>query len=654
MWSNYGVFLAAFRYQSHLVASDILDVMLEHKMDLNYHVTRSCDGLRYLIDVVAKRGDEILMRRLIEEKVQLTGDTLPYAISSGNEDLVLLLLQHGAEVNRVGDLGSSPLAAAIRLQSASMQALIVDKLGISTSSEKPKKAVLKSVLEAASEVGDLQWIEILVQIGVAVRPADLGAVLIIAARERKRDIALALLDASADTHIESNISSQYPPILEALRQRDTMLVRALLDAGANINCDWAQHGDDVSVRRPAIEFAVSWGDIEVVKLIIRAGANINACHDQPALNFAVERKDYALFDLLIKGGCNINNPVAHKLKKTALNAAVESADIVMIHHVIAHGADVHDPVALAAAYKQGPNFLELLLQAHKHRYPKGRPGWGTSVLNSVIELNDFDLFRKLMDGGADANQFVDLRTSFGNAIQQHQTTGLKFVEFMLQEQRRTGCTPETNVRFVFTSALRNQPLETVTAFLAAIRTKSRPLVDLMLRHHADINFPAAYGIKRTPLQQAAEVGSDEILRLFLARGANVNGAAAQRGGGTALQFAAIGGFIPMARLLLELGAEVDAPGSKVNGRTALEGAAWQGRLDMVAMLLKAGAALEGNDQAQIQRAIAFAEENGHSPIAKLLTHYGQTKRLSSIEPSPFERFAEDVFDFQSYGMNQEF
>jgi ankyrin repeat protein len=107
----------------------------------------------------------------------------------------------------------------------------------------------------------------------------------------------------------------------------------------------------------------------------------------------------------------------------------------------------------------------------------------------------------------------------------------------------------------------------------------------------------------------------------------------------------------MAHFLLEAGAEVDAPASKVHGRTALEGAAWQGRLDMVAMLLKAGAALKGNDQAQIQRAISFAEENDHFYIAKLLTHYGQTKRLSSIEPSPFEQFSEELFDYRLYELN---
>ena len=643
-WSKMGIFLAVFRYQSHQVSSDILDVMLKHRVDLNYHVGASPDRTwpRRVIDIVAERGNSFLMQKLLREGVQQTGDTLPCAISSGNEELVHLLLQHGSDVNSVGDLRNSPLAASIRLQRASMSDIIACNMDTSALSQ---GEMFQSALRAASEVGDLKWIKYLVNIGGDVRPADLGTALKIAAKYGKREVALALIDAGADTNISSSIPDNSPALLEALSHRDPVLIHALLNADANPN--YEPFWDTFSARRPAIELAVLWGDMEIVKTIIRAGADVNACCDydesEPALNIAVQKKDYDLLNLLLKAGCDVNNPRARILDATALKTAVKTADIAMVRYVLAHGADVHDPAALVEASKQSRPALDILLDEHNARYPKGRPCWGTGILYSAIESDDFCLFQKLLNGGADANHFVGSTTPLGHAIHWQWATSLKFVEYLLQKQRRTGCTPESIVSSTELFRREVQPRAMVTAFLAAIGTKSRPMIDLMLRYHADVDFAAAYGVKRTPLQRATELGSIETIELLLEKGANVNSPAAQRGGGTALQLAAMQGFIPIARLLLEKGAEVDAPASKVHGRTALEGAAWKGRLDMVTVLLKAGAALHGTDQGQIARAIAFAQENSHVYISELLDRYRQTKTLSSAQIS-----CEEYFDFDLY------
>ena len=634
-WSKQGTFHTLFKYQSHQVCSDTLDIMLEHKVDLNYQVRRRYDHewRSRVIDVVAGRGDLLLMQRLLDAGARQTDDTLPCAIESGNEDLVRLLLQHGGDVNSMGGLRISPLAATRRLQHASMDDIMAGMTDPSTFSN---RGMFQSALSAASEVGDLKWIKELIHGAGDVYADDLGRALTIAVQNRKREVALALIDAGADTNIGLHEHFGHTSaLLEALWHQDSVLVHALLNADGN-------HISD------GIELAVQWGNIEIVKAMIRAGADVNACQ---ALNTAVEKKDYGLCDLLLKANYDVNNPQASRLGMTALKAAVETADVAMVEYVLAQGADIHDPAALVMASKRNRQIFEILLDEHHARYPKGRLGWGSEVLYSAIESADFGLFEMLLDRGANANSCSlpkpfrissDLPTPFGYAIYEQRATDLKFVEYLLREQRRTGCTPESIVWNTAWEVSGNAPLEIITAFLAAIKTKSRPMIDLMLRY-ADVNFPATFGVKRTPLQRATELGSIEIIELLLDKGANVNSPAAQRGGGTALQFAAMGGYIPIAHRLLELGAEVDAPASKVNGRTALEGAAWMGRLDMVTVLLKAGAAQRGTDHGQIARAIKFAEENGHSYICDQLTKYQQTKTLSSAQDS-FEEF----IDYDSY------
>src|SRR5882757_11215689 len=74
-----------------------------------------------------------------------------------------------------------------------------------------------------------------------------------------------------------------------------------------------------------------------------------------------------------------------------------------------------------------------------------------------------------------------------------------------------------------------------------------------VQHDADVNFPAEFGVKRTPLQRATELGNVEFIQLLLERGADVSGPAVLRGGGTAPQFAAVKGYVPTALYCSRMG-----------------------------------------------------------------------------------------------------
>ncbi|PMD43050.1 ankyrin, partial [Hyaloscypha variabilis F] len=135
----------------------------------------------------------------------------------------------------------------------------------------------------------------------------------------------------------------------------------------------------------------------------------------------------------------------------------------------------------------------------------------------------------------------------------------------------------------------------------------------MIDHGADVNKKAIMGLKRTPLQQAVEVNSLELVTLLLGANADANDKPATRGGGTALQLAAIQGNCNIAARLLEYGADLSTPPSIVNGRWPLEGAAEHGRLDMIEFLWKnklAGFGVAGFDEKQCRKAMELAEANG--------------------------------------------
>ena len=353
-------------------------------------------------------------------------------------------------------------------------------------------------------------------------------------------------------------------------------------------------------------------------------------------------------------GCDINNPSARISGVTALTAAVATRNVSIVADVLDYGADPHDPEAIYEASKQEWSILDLILKRHADRYRKGRKGWGAEILETAIDDGDYHTFQELLGRGADASlmryrqgerhglygyhsQDWENVTAFGLAINQSRRIGLKFVEKILQLQTKTAGSPESivsRIRIVEFHSSEDIPL---TAFIAAIGTGYQPIVALFLRYNAGVNYPAKIGIRRTPLQRAAEVGNLEIIELLLHHGADVNAPPALRGGGTALQLAAIQGFFPIVRTLLESGADVDAPASKIHGRTALEGAAEHGRLDMVSELLQAGAGHGGRDRGQFERAIALAEGNDFLYIADMLKRFLEDGKISYAS-APLEEF----------------
>ena len=77
----------------------------------------------------------------------------------------------------------------------------------------------------------------------------------IAAKDGQEEVALALIDAGADTNTYSHsILVDGPHLLEGLRRHNTVLFQLLLDADANPNYGGSHNTFDR--RQPAIELAV--------------------------------------------------------------------------------------------------------------------------------------------------------------------------------------------------------------------------------------------------------------------------------------------------------------------------------------------------------------------------------------------------------------
>jgi len=674
-WCESGVFHPFFQTKDNAVMSKLVDVMIETGADLNdrsnIFLVNSEEHWRYrLIDAVARRGDLMLMQRLLDANALLSVDTLSYAIDSGNEDLVRFLIEQGANINGEDDCYICPLAAAIRLQQKSMVDLVFGHMD-----EKALRVshVFISTWRVAVEIRSMEWVQKLLAVSADMDPIVLGQALSIAIAHSMREVAFELIDAGADVNCLAEFCSllftvNTPKPLElALKQQDSGLVWALFETGVRLHA--SRNRSDIT---NALELAVSWGDLDIIQHLMALFARSGRVPflSSTALKTAFQRRNYKLMDILMEAGIKYG---LDSYGETALAAAIQTDDVEIVRYVLERGADPYDSRALLKALDQSSDVLELLIKEYAKRYPRGRSGWGASALKAAIHRDNLPLFERLLAVGADPlasrrSEFDvwsddDMITPFRYAINREESSGLLFVEHLLQANG-SACTPEAIVGLDFSLRSNYTYPETsyyrtdkpITAMLAAIGTKNRNMVELMLRYGADVNHPATYGITRTPLQMATEVGSMELIKLLLQKGADVNGAPAKRGGSTAIQLAAINGHISIARLLLEKGARIDQPPSPYC-MTALEGAAANGRLDMVALVLSAWASVSspnlGPSQKQLASATALADERGYYYISSMLKQYMATGKVGVFDPETAkpdvaEPDVFELFDFAKY------
>ena len=627
-WCSWGVFLEAIMWLDDQSSIKIIEIMLKCGIDLNHDVDTSNGECSYsVMDMAAERGQIPTVDLLLKSGASLTGNTLPCAVQSQNMDLIRLLLESGADINSIGSLEITTLSVAIELRDDHLIRFLEDQ-GASVTSQ--SKEHCSAAVLAASEVGNIQLIENLIQLGARVSPQDLGYALLIAIFDDRAEDVEKLIDAGADVNFRDDHYRRYryprlkgSPLCEALKRRKKSLVFALLNADADPN----------PFDNPSpIQLAVKWGKRSVIEALIFAGVDVNRCSGgDTALAIAVKRRDFGLIELLLASGVGINSGLEDTEVVNPLEAAAEIGDIDMARYLIDQGADPNNSRALEKSFVKNQEVFNLLCQTYQARYPSARGDFGTRVLMHAIETGNHDAIKRMLQSGVnpeamwqpdhcppdDIDPCVHLMdsqrklTAFGYAIFRQKEN---ITEYLLQY----GCDQNGIVLMWEWGAIGSSR---EPAIVAAIGTGRISMVELLIKYRAKVNFPTFGPVKRTPLQKAAELGSIETVTLLINNGADVNAPAARRGGGTGLQLAAIGGYIPVACKLLNHKADVNAPGSKVNGRTALEGAAEHGRLDMIKLLLNAGAGSRRSDERQVATAIALARENNFFHICDLLETY---------------------------------
>ncbi|KAH8756435.1 ankyrin repeat-containing domain protein [Hyaloscypha finlandica] len=477
--------------------------------------------------------------------------------------------------------------------------------------------LLLPAITAASKTGNAIYVQKLLEHCPSPKPSHMTKAVLHAIRNNHEQISRTLLAAGAEVNEEDDYYDDKTNVLHAAMVcRNSYIVRDILNADI-------KPSSPIQIR--VFQEAIEWGDKSIIEDLQSAfpGTQLNGNE----LSKALKQGNIELFEFLLS-----SRMVPGSALTGCLLVAIERGDEPLFHDLIKRGANPTNGDLLQHCAESCPKMLPLLLEQHPSRNSDcAVPDFGTPALIAVIkqgldglEAVNILLGCRLVDTGSYSGRgelpLVEAITMSQNGNHANFAVIRKLLDI--------GCDPNC----ISTKIGHGQGINE-TAFLMAIETRSKGLVQLMIDHGADVNRKATMGLKRTPLQKAAEANSLELVTLLLGANADANGKPATRGGGTALQLAAIQGNCNIAAKLLECGADLSAPPAVVNGRWPLEGAAEHGRLDMIEFLWKnklAGFGVAGFDEKQCRRAMELAEENGHNPCRDLIAELSQAIASANV------------------------
>ncbi|KAK8867296.1 Ankyrin repeat-containing domain protein [Apiospora arundinis] len=594
------------------------------------------DQISDMLKVAALRGNtDLVVFMLPMVPSAYLQELLVLAIRSGETRLVDRLLQVGATVNGPATAvitvsnfrpyedeklpfvkEMTPLAEAIRCQDGSLVRRLED-LGALSCIGIGKETHFRAAATAAAYAGNLTYLRKICGKGSALDVTLLSSALAAATSCDHFEIASFLLTYADTGGVASALS-------EAISRKNKpafdLLVQFLGDGFENSNM---------------MANAVKWGNIEVLDCLVRLGKDVNDDEGDLfnlPLTIAALIGDKTILRWLLDHGAV---PVqGSSLEPSPLAIAALHGDTEMVDILLAHHACVRDETALSFAMTYSQEAFETLLSAFVSRFPKGLPGFGSMLLNKAMHDVKVHQIKRLLEAGMDPN--TPVRTYFGYESYQiehlHEERKSAWSCRLLDEnallKRIKKLSPLgyaismdihgrlnriNMVRMILEAGadpnryVGNYPRQ--TSFLLAVEEEDMDIIRLLVEFRADVNL-RLYGMRYSPLQQACQQGSLDVVMFLLQQGADVQAAPSPAKGGTALQMASRSGNVKLAQLLIDNGADVHEPPAQTGGRTSFEGAAEEGRIMMLEFLWDQ-ACPAGFPRAELERARSFAEEECH-------------------------------------------
>jgi len=328
----------------------------------------------------------------------------------------------------------------------------------------------------------------------------------------------SLINAGANINLTS--SRGWTPLMVAVNQGRTEIVRLLLSEGADQLTPSTKHGG-WSVLHMTANLSNKGGDIlqaKIAEILIQSGSRVNAetKGGDTTLSLAVRNNRPHVIDVLLKYGANINH---QDQIGTPLKTAVYNGNLNIVKKLLRAGADVNLPYLRSSA-------LHTIVEESK----------GGDELQAKIA-------KALVEAGASLHSLNhDGEMALLLAVQNNKPA---VMEVLLS----AGANVDVGGTDVYVNA-------NPTPLIAAINTKNTPIAKRLIEVGANVNLPSSgwsYRYPATPLIHSINVGRKEIVQLLIESGANVD---LDSDGMAPLMLAVRKGHVAIVDLLLKAGANI--------------------------------------------------------------------------------------------------
>jgi len=475
-------------------------------------------------------------------------DAVSFAIINDNDEILKLLIDNGADVNKKdGDL--SPLYEALLSNSVNTSKILIEH-----GADVNEEVINISSLINISELSD-----------------------------------------------ENNLAKIFVEITQKLRNgyyakidKQTLDLTCLLCCSIYFNTDIAklfiEHGADVNKKDDALSplfLSITLDKLEITKLLIEHGADVNTKDriGRTTIYAAISsKKPIEILNFLIEYGADVNAKTENNMT-ALLKAIISQAPVEVIKLLIEHGADVNVQIGdyatalLKAIIFQAPTeVIRLLVDNGADVNAKTKDN--LTILFMAIQLQaPIEVIKLLVEHGAEVNAKIgDNGTVLFMAIQLQAPT--EVIKLLVEHSA------DVNAKIG----------DTVTVFLSAIMFQApTEVIKLLVKHGADVN--AKIGDNVTILFMAViSQAPIEVIKLLVENGADVN---AKIGDNVTVLLTVLLAAImfqaptKVIKLLVEHGADVNAKIGD-NGTALLAAIMFQAPIEVIKLLVEHGADVNAN------------------------------------------------------------
>ena len=320
---------------------------------------------------------------------------MTFAVKYNRLEIVKYLLEKSADID-VQDNLYTPLAVSCVTENLSMLQKLLE-FGADPNMKFQQDENEYVALHVALSKKNLDLVKALVEGGTELNDTSMVLPLVQAIKEGDNDIINYLLDKGADVNARSTVEQEpsneiyeYPPILAAISKKNEVILKKLIQLGADTNASYQGYSALVMALKSTPD---------MVRVLCENGANVNFKHpisgNTPLLR-AIKNRPISVSMIKILCEFGADKRMTNKFNESAISAAQNIEDEDLMDEVLAilKWCGISDP-ALVAQSNQGSNSAN-----EPGGLQKNVEDFNVQLLNA-IRKGDLKSMKQLIGYGAD-------------------------------------------------------------------------------------------------------------------------------------------------------------------------------------------------------------------------------------------------------------